>query len=208
MLGKTHMAAGVAASLLFIQPKNIPELILGTGAAAIGAVISDIDIGTSDSHKEADKIIAMAATVVFAMVAAEYIWHVGLYRRIMRNSSMARMVAAAASFLIICDFGKERPHRSFMHSVLALFLLTGCVAIFLPLAAPYFGIAFISHLVIDLLNRKKERLLYPWKKGFSLNLCSSRGLVDKLLFRICSVVSVGLFILYILYTDVMMLRVR
>lgn len=197
MLGKTHMAAGVAASLLLMQPKNIQELVLGTGVAAIGAVISDIDIGTSDSHKEADKIIAMAAVAVTAMIAVECIWHVGLYRRIMRNSSAARMAVAAASFLIICDFGMKRPHRSFMHSVLALVLLTGCTAIFLPLAAPYFAAAFISHLALDLLNRKGERLLYPWKKGFSLDFCSSKGLVNHLLFRICSAASVGLFAFYL-----------
>lgn len=46
-LGKTHMAVGTAAGLLIMQPQNITELILGTGAAMIGSVISDIDIGTS-----------------------------------------------------------------------------------------------------------------------------------------------------------------
>ena len=52
MLGKTHMAVGVAAGLLVLQPKNLQELILGTGVSAIGSVISDIDVGTSESHKE------------------------------------------------------------------------------------------------------------------------------------------------------------
>ena len=46
MLGKTHMAVGVASSLLLLPPSNIQELVLGTGAAAVGAVISDIDVGT------------------------------------------------------------------------------------------------------------------------------------------------------------------
>lgn len=197
MLGNTHMAVGVAASLLVMQPKNIQELILGTGVAAIGAVISDIDIGTSDSHKEADKIIGMAALAVTAMIVVECVWHVGIYRRLMRSSSAARIMVSVAAFLMICAFGKERPHRSFMHSVPSFFLLTGCVMIFLPLAAPYFGIAFASHVALDLLNRKGERLLYPWRKGFSLNLCSSKGLVNRLLFRIGSAGSIGLFALYL-----------
>ena len=59
MLGKTHMAVGVAAGLVVMHPQNIQELIVGTGTLAVGSVISDIDIGTSDSHKEADKIIAL-----------------------------------------------------------------------------------------------------------------------------------------------------
>lgn len=197
MLGKTHMAAGVAVSLGLLHPKNMSELILGTGVAAIGAVISDIDIGTSDSHREADKIIAMAALAVTAMIAAECIWHVGIYRRLMSNSSMARIFVSSACFLILCDFGRGRPHRSFMHSIPAFALLTGCVTVFLPAAAPYFGIAFLSHLALDLLNRRGERLFYPWKKGFSLKLCSSKGLANYLLFRIGSLAAGGFFLLYL-----------
>ena len=57
MLGKTHMAVGVAASLLLLQPRTLPELILGAGAAAVGSVISDINCGTSESSRRADQII-------------------------------------------------------------------------------------------------------------------------------------------------------
>lgn len=195
MLGKTHMAAGVAASLLIMQPKNIQELILGTGVSAIGAVISDIDSGTSERHKDADKIIFMTLAAAAAMIAIEYIWHVGLYRKIMSNSSAARIVTAFAAFLVICAFGKEQPHRSFMHSILALALLAGCVAVFLPLMVPYFSIAFISHLVLDFLNRKGERLLYPLRCRFSLGICSSKGLVNKLICKAGFLTSVGVFVL-------------
>lgn len=51
MLGKTHMAVGVAASLLLLQPRTLPELILGAGTAAVGSVISDIDCGSSESSR-------------------------------------------------------------------------------------------------------------------------------------------------------------
>ena len=195
MLGKTHMAVGVAAGLLVLQPKNLQELILGTGVSAIGSVISDIDVGTSESHKDADKIIGMTIAALLFMVAVECIWHVGIYKKLMRDSSVPREIIAAAIFLGICAFGKEQSHRSFMHSILALVLLTGCVAIFLPLAAPYFEIGFLSHLSADLLNRRGERLLYPWKKGFCLRLCSSSGIVNKWMFQIGILVSAGMFLL-------------
>ena len=195
MLGKTHMAVGVAAGLLIMQPKNMQELILGTGVSAIGSVISDIDVGTSESHREADKIIGMTIAAVIFMVVVECIWHVGIYKKLMRDSSVPREIIAAAIFLGICAFGKEQAHRSFMHSLLAMFLLTGCVTIFFPLAASYFQIGLLSHLAADLLNRRGERLLYPWKKGFCLRLCSSKGMVNKWMFRIGVPVSVGLFLL-------------
>ena len=63
MLGKTHMAVGVAATLALTNPTTITELVLGSGIGALGAVISDIDVGTSESHKEADKIIAIVTII-------------------------------------------------------------------------------------------------------------------------------------------------
>lgn len=188
------MAVGVASSLLLLPPKNVQELVLGTGAAAVGAVISDIDVGTSDSHREADKIIAVFVIAIAALVVVEYIWHLGLYNKIVRNTNTERIVIAAAGFLLICAFGKEQPHRSFMHSILGLISLTGCVTVFLPMVSSYFAVAFLSHLAIDLLNRKGLRFLFPVKKGFSLDLCSSSGLVNQCMLWIGTAASVGLFV--------------
>ena len=72
MLGKTHMAVGVAASLLLLQPRTLPELILGAGAAAVGSVISDIDCGTSESSRRADQIIFVSETIVIGIAAVEH----------------------------------------------------------------------------------------------------------------------------------------
>lgn len=191
------MAIGTAASLLILQPATISELILGTGTALIGSVISDIDIGTSDSHKEADKIVAFIAFTVILIFLAESIWDIGIYQKLLSNSSIMQAAPSVAAFFVICAIGKEQPHRSFMHSFLAFGLLTGCVAGFLPLLAPYFGISFLSHLTADLLNRKGERLLFPMKKGFRLNLCSSKGLVNRLLFRACFLLTVGSIVFHV-----------
>ena len=198
MIGKTHMAVGVAVSLAFLRPKTIQELILGTGISAVGAVISDIDSGTSESHKEANKIIFVSFLAAAAMIAVEYKWHVGIYQMIMRDSSVARVVIAAAVFLVICAYGKEQPHRSFMHSLLALVLLTGCTDIFLPDMIPYFQIAFLSHLVLDFLNLKGLRLFYPLQGRVSLGLCSSRGIMNQWMYRVGLLAAVGMFVLLLL----------
>ena len=198
MLGKTHMAVGVAAGLVVMHPQNIQELIVGTGTLAVGSVISDIDIGTSDSHKEADKIIALAGLACFAVAAAEATMHLGIYDRLMRNSSLMRILAGVAAFLLLCAFGKEQQHRSFMHSIPALVLLTGCVEIIFPLAAPYFAVGFVSHLALDLCNRRDERLLYPLKWGLSFGVCSSKGLVNRILFSVGFAVSAITFAVLVL----------
>lgn len=191
MLGKTHMAVGVAASLLLLQPHTLPELILGAGTAAVGSVISDIDCGTSESSRRADQIIFVLETIVIGIVVIEAHWHLGLYQRLMSNSSVSRIVLACAAFLAICAYGKKTPHRSFFHSFLAGGLLMSSVGVFLPILVPYFGIAFASHLVLDFLNHKGEQLLYPYRKRFSLGICSASGLVNRLFLFCGSVLSVG-----------------
>ena len=144
MLGKTHMAVGVAASLLLLQPHTLPELILGAGTAAVGSVISDIDCRTSESSRRADQIIFVLETIVIGIVVVEAHWHLGLYQRLMSNSSVSRIVLACAAFLAICAYGKKTPHRSFFHSFLAGGLLMSSVGVFLAILVPYFGIAFVS----------------------------------------------------------------
>lgn len=191
MLGKTHMAVGVAASLLLLQPHTLPELILGAGTAAVGSVISDIDCGTSESSRRADQIIFVLETIVIGIVVVEAHWHLGLYQRLMSNSSVSRIVLACAAFLAICAYGKKTPHRSFFHSFLTGGLLMSSVGVFLPILVPYFGIAFASHLVLDFLNHKGEQLLYPYRKRFSLRICSASGLVNRLFLFCGSVLSVG-----------------
>lgn len=198
MLGKTHMAVGVAVGLAVMQPHTIQELIAGTGTLAVSSVISDIDIGTSDSHKDADKIIAMAGLTCVAVAAAEAVLDLGIYDRLMKNSSLMQIVAGSVAFLLLCAFGKEQPHRSFMHSIPALVLLTGCIWMIFPVAVPYFAIGFASHLVIDLLNHRDERLLYPLKWGLSFGVCSSKGVVNRMLFSGGFAVSVGLFAICLL----------
>ena len=191
MLGKTHMAIGVAASLLLLQPHTLPELILGAGTAAVGSVISDIDCGTSESSRRADQIIFVLETIVIGIVVVEAHWHLGLYQRLMSNNSVSRIVLACAAFLAVCAYGKKTPHRSFLHSFLAGGLLMSCVGVFLPMLVPYFGIAFASHLALDFLNHKGEQLLYPYRKRFSLGICSASGLVNRLFLFCGSVLSTG-----------------
>ncbi len=181
MLGKTHFFIGISAALAVMQPSSMSTLVAGAGAAAIGGMISDIDSGTSQAHKEADKIMTAAIAVTAVVIFADCKLHVGIYERLMRNSSIARLLTGAMAFIIICTYGSGQPHRSFMHSFLSMFMLTACVNVIYPDAAPYFAIAYASHLALDMLNYRRLRLIWPMKKGFALRLCSSQGLINRLL---------------------------
>lgn len=175
---------GVTTSLLVMQPKNMTELVVGTAGALIGSVISDIDVGTSGSHRDANKMIAIMVSAVVAVGVADHVWNIGIYSRLIQHTSLVRIWLSIQAFLTICAIGMKSRHRTFMHSFLAMILLTGCLWLFLPVAAGYFAVGFATHLLLDFFNKKGERLFFPVKKYFGIRVLSSSGLVNDVLFGV------------------------
>ncbi|MCI5655630.1 MAG: metal-dependent hydrolase [Ruminococcus sp.] len=198
MLGKTHFAVGIASSLMFTQPKTLQDVILAVGIGGIGALISDIDVDTSDSHKYANKIIAVSILIIIAVFAAEQIWSVGIIKQIISDSNYARIAIGTILFIAICAFGKQQPHRSFMHSILGLILLTASIGMIWQDLIPYFAIGFASHLIIDMFNFKKVRLFYPFKGGIALKLFHAHGLANSLFFLVGSALAIIQIVIYVI----------
>ncbi len=186
MTGETHLTVGVAAVVAVTQPKNIRELLMAVGVGAVGAVISDIDVGSSQSRKEADKIIAMIGVLAVAVFLADHYLKAGIFTRMMASRGAPEIVIGALIFLSVSVFGMEKPHRSFMHSLLGLLLLEISLEIMFPAAVPYFAVGFLSHIAIDLLNKKKVRILYPLEWGLSFDLCSAKGLINRVLLSLAT----------------------
>lgn len=197
MLGNTHIVVGVASSLVLTQPKSITELVLAVGGGALGALISDIDVGTSKSHKEADKIITFAFAVVISILILDYFLHTEIIAKIASDSGNVRILFGIFSFIGICAFGKEQPHRSFMHSFLACVLLCISVAMIWNDLVPYFAAGFLSHLAIDSLNKRKLRLFYPHKKGFAFYLFPANGFANQLFFVLGNIIIVLELMLFV-----------
>lgn len=191
MLGKTHLAAGIAVTLGITQPASLSELLLAIDLGAAGALISDIDVGTSYSRQEADKTLLAVGSLVGAMMLLDHFFHIGILSRILSHSGAARIFVGILLLSGICVMGREQPHRTFMHSFLALILLNTALGLIYERMIPYFTIGFLSHLGLDLLNRKGLRLFYPWKKKFALRLVSSGGFVNQLLFLLGWIASIG-----------------
>lgn len=190
MLGKTHLAVGVAASLLFTQPKSLQELVLAVGIGGIGSLIPDIDVDTSGSHKYVNKIIVFAVLAAVGIYVAEQFWHIGVVARILSDSNYTRIAIGTILFIVVCAFGKRQPHRSFMHSILALVILSFSIGLIWIDLVPYFAIGFISHLLTDIFNYKKVRLLYPFKGGIALKLFHAHGLANSIFLLVGSVLTV------------------
>lgn len=194
MTGKTHLAVGMAASLLITQPDNIRELVLCLGTAPIGSVISDIDVSTSGARRKINKIITITFLAILIAALIEYRWKIGIITSFMNNSSLLRLMIGLGAFIGICVFGKNCPHRSFMHSFAAAGILSGILYIIFPAIVPYFAVSMLSHIAADILNYTNVRLLYPLNWGISLNICHANGYLSRLLCLLGSII----IIIYIL----------
>ncbi|MDO5417223.1 MAG: metal-dependent hydrolase [Lachnospiraceae bacterium] len=191
MTGKTHLAVGTAAALCLLQPDTLKEWVLCLGAASIGSVISDIDASSSDSREELNKITALSVLAMTAVCFAEYRWNLGILKSFDRESSLFRLFTGFVMLLAICSFGKNQPHRTFMHSLPGCLIVTAVVSLIYPDAAPYFLVSMLSHIAIDLLNRRGVQLLYPLKWKLCLDICRSNGIINRWLAHAGAVVSIA-----------------
>lgn len=180
MTGKTHIAVGEAAALTLIRPANAKELVLCLGAAAVGALISDVDASASRSHRSVVQVTSLAGFVALFVALLDTHAHLGVLRLLRRQSSLWRVLLGSGAFLVVCNFGMRQPHRSFMHSVLGWVTLCVLVGEVFPALVPAFAVSMASHILLDLLNRKRVRLLYPCRWGWSLNLCPASGRINDL----------------------------
>ena len=70
-------------------------------------------------------------------------------------------------------------HRTFTHSFLALVLYTFTTwLIYKPIALAV-SVAYLSHILLDILNKRKVLILYPSKFGVCLKMCYANKTANK-----------------------------
>ena len=193
MQTSTHAAVGVCLGLALTMNRPAEYAMTGVTVAAIGAIISDIDVGES-GKKTTPIIIGGLSLGLLAMLVI--IWErvfPGLIELWRVSSGLLRSVAGGTIFGAGCLWGMKRPHRSFLHSLLGMVILTGAVYLVLPIAAFYFLVGMISHVILDLMNYRPVQLFYPFKKGVSLRLCYSKSRVSNIIL-ILSVMGIALLL--------------
>ncbi|MDD5794980.1 metal-dependent hydrolase [Clostridium sp. HCP1S3_B4] len=184
MTGKTHMALGVLTTLFITQPESPKEFLICLGVSSMGSVLSDIDVSTSSSRNVLNKTLLVIGISIAILFFAEFKWGISLSEGI---QSIFRVIIGLAFFLGICIYGMNTPHRSFMHSFLAIALITIATYIVLPEGAIYMIISMMSHIILDMFNKKKVQILYPSNKGISLNICKANGMANSVLFKVSSI---------------------
>lgn len=199
MLGKTHLAIGVASALVIVQPQSLNEIATAIIGGAVGGVLCDIDVKIDTSNKYAQKasldalygeIAAMLLSA--AILLADWFYKGNICREMMMRSE--QVIIGIIMFAVLIIIGERAKHREKTHSLLFMLMFTIAVGfINIPIGIAFF-FGYASHLLIDLLNKAPEQLFFPLKKGICFKVCYADRFGNEILFALG--IAVTAFYLY------------
>ena len=182
MLGKAHLSIGMAAAFTAVMPGSLPEALPVIAGAAAGSLICDIDCESPSERRDASRQRVLASIITAAALAEDMLIGGGMWRSLAERGTYW-WFAGLAGLVLTLAFASISSHRGFSHSLPALLLEAGSVYLIFPQMVLPFTAAFISHLILDIANKKKVRLFYPAKKGVSLGLFYA----DRTANRVCEI---------------------
>lgn len=192
MLGKTHVSAGMAASLLVLQPVSAAPLACTLLGGALGGWISDIDVRGAKLVRGTIVSVCVVALAFASCFLSEMLSEVEALQAMAPEMGPASVVGAAL-FAAITLLGSATAHRTFTHSIVgcALWYVSACLL--WPQIAPAFGVGLCSHLILDLLNKAPKgsmRLFFPLKTRVCLDVCRADGFANALVWSASVIVCV------------------
>lgn len=198
MMSKTHIAVGVATSLFVTQPTTVTDCLISILGGTIGGIISDVDVQSNDYCKDAwyGRLLAILITALTLLVD----WLIGgnIIKSIVDPRNRILVIFGTILLLICLIVGMAQNHRSFTHSFLALIIMSVAVYLIYPTLTKSFIVGFISHLLLDLMNKKKVQLFFPIGNGFCLGMCyadKTANFVFLLSGTVASIVLLGYFLI-------------
>lgn len=193
---KTHVVCANAIAIGLIRPDNISSLLITCGFATLGGLLPDVDLKDSTTDKLFDRLMTSLITVVVMYFLIKYFLGIDLYDEVRKIDIVFNYIISACLLIVVGYLGSKTSHRSFTHSILGCFVYTFILSygfdnnVLIP-----FLCGFISHIILDLFNKKGVALFYPCKGRFCFNLCESNGKTNKLLFIIFSFMVILLLVL-------------
>lgn len=185
-------ATGVALVVPMMQCKSIADYSLCLGCAVIGSLLPDIDAnGESKAKKEFRHAMSFLTVVAVYLIYSAYMSGT-LLSKISEYIHSIRGIGAIA-FLIFCVMGYLSSHREFTHYLVGLVCFTVSFTMLTDVKLGiWFGVGFLSHQLIDMLNKKKIKWLYPLPYDFARYICKAQSRLSSAI----GVVSICLFALF------------
>lgn len=197
MMSKTHVAVGMATSLLMLQPNNPKDCIISIVGGAIGGVAADIDILDRDYKKDALIGQLLAFSISCIALVIDYFLELGICMFI-QERNIFFVGLGGIMYLALWIVGYVSDHRKFTHSFLAMILFSISVYLLCPLVVGAYLIGYLSHLLLDLLNKKRVPLFYPVGKGFCFKLCYAGKSANKAFMYLGFITTVAIVIISLL----------
>ena len=178
MMSKTHLSVGIAASLALAPatPEGLTYALMG---GAIGSLICDVDRNAERPTKDHKQGWLISFTIFFAAFMHESYsyWQTFRVRNLLTDP--LRLICFFA-FLLLLLFAINGAHRGFSHSIL-MFLTSSVLVYFIsPQTSLFYGAGFLTHILLDLLNKRPVRVFYP-AKGICLSLFYVDGTANRVL---------------------------
>ena len=193
---KTHIACANLISLTLFRPTSIADLLITIGTSSLGGVLPDVDLKDSTSDKLFDRLMTSLITIIIMGIIINYYFNINLYNVIKGYNNIYNYILCISIFITMSYLGSKTSHRSFTHSLLGAFIYSSIISYsFNDQIVLIFFISYLSHIILDLLNKKGIELLYPLKIRMSLNLCEVKGTVNKILFITTSILNIVVLIL-------------
>lgn len=181
MMGVTHIFIGTMSSVILTAPESPGGCLVALVGGAVGGIVCDIDLGSCKRRTDVSQAGQLAAGIALACLTADRLLTIELSRSI-RGRTPQEIAAGLTSLATLYLWGRRQPHRGGTHSLAAAAAFGMCIHLVCgSMLAEPFLIAMLSHLVLDLLNCRPVRLLYPMRPGFCLRFCGVDGLSDRLL---------------------------
>ncbi len=177
MMSLTHIAFGMAVTLSFRELESPLDFAFAISAGAVGSVLADIDVIKSNKRKDALLGQSVAAILLAFTVAANLLKDRTVIRQLTRHSAVT--LVGSALFVIFCIIGVRSPHRGFTHSVVGMALFSAALYMIYPLFGVLCLYGYLSHILLDLFNKRGLRLFWPCKKRVCLGAYKVDGAADK-----------------------------
>lgn len=198
MTYKAHATIATGMATMLMHSNDIKYMIGGSILAIAGALIVDIDSANSKASSYFRTMLSYGVVIVVLNIILKLYIGIDIFNNVLQNNEIKHLVIPVALLLILLVIGSRTKHRKVVHSFLFLVIYTIPIYMLVGPLYVWFSVGYLTHILVDLLNEKEERLFFPLKKGFCFGLCKSNGIVDFSLFAIF------LFITLIQYKEMIM----
>ena len=180
MTGKTHYVVGVSAVLLSFPPKDIDMMATEIVLAMIGSGISDIDVSGKFARTRIKRYLLLLVVLIALLVLKNRYINKERIFSIPERKAIIALIVIGIIITFICIFGCA--HRTFTHSILFMAIMCFSLLAVDRNCTIWFTTGFLTHLILDFMNRMPIKLFYPFGRGNCLYLCRHNGIVNEVLF--------------------------